>query len=197
MGNKRQHPRLDKDRNSNRLDNDIRRNAGNAHPQNSGHDHDKETGKVHMIILQKRQNKVAYVESHGCQCDCTDNDADDDAAHPYGNGAPRPLNNSGNNLISCHSRFFTKPACRHSDENRNNCCIKRRESRKHQPDKAHQGKDKMSLLFYHRQCIGNIFPGDSRKSEPLRFKMNRQKQTDIVEQRRCDSCQCHIGVGQV
>lgn len=114
---------------------------------NSGHDHDKEPGKIYIIILQKRQNKVAHVESHGCQCDCTDNDADDDAAHPYGNGAPRPLNNSGNNLISCHSCFFTEPACRHSDKNGNNGCIKRRESRKHQPDKAHQGKDKMSLLF--------------------------------------------------
>ena len=33
VGNKRQHPRLDKDRNSNRLDNDIRRNAGNAIPR--------------------------------------------------------------------------------------------------------------------------------------------------------------------
>ena len=197
MRDERKRARLDEDRHRDGLHDDIGSDARDTHAKDRGHDHDEEACEVNVIALYDGQDEVAHIEPHGCQSDGTDDDADDDAAHADRDRTFRPFDDRFQDLGRAHAGILTKPAGADGDKDGDHGRIERGEAGKHQPDEADERKHQMPLLLDDDHRIRDILLCDAGESETFRLKMDRQQKADVVEERRCDGGECHIGVRQI
>ena len=197
MRDERHSPCLDQDRNSDGLHDDVGGNTGNAHAKDGGHDHDEEACEVKVIVMNDGQDEVAHVEPHRSQCDCTDDDADDNAADTDRNRALRAFDDSRQNLVRCHSRILAEPAGADCDKDGNDSGIERREACEHEADQADERKNQVSLLLEDDLHVRNIFLGNAGKAETLCLEVDGKKKSNVVEKRRGHCGKRYVGVRQV
>ena len=188
---------VDQDRHGDGLDDDVGRDAGHAHAEDDGHDHDEEACQVDAAVVHDGQDQVAHVQAHAGERDRADDDTDDDAADPDGNGALGAFRRGGDNLVPAHARIFAQPAGHDGGENGNDGRQQRRIPGEHQPDEGNQRQDQMSLFLQDFRGLGDVFPGQAGKAQTFRFKVDGEEQSQIIQESGHDGRHHDDGVAQV
>ena len=189
MSGDRQSTGLDEYRDSNRLNDNISGNAGNAHTQNGGHDHDQQTGEVDIVVLYEGENEIAHIKADGGQGDGADDYADDYAADTDADSGAGALYGSGDNLVHAHAGLLPEPAGSYGGENTYHGAEKRRVADKHHAQQCYERNDKMPLSLQHLCGLRNIFLGKTGEAKPLRLEVDGEEQTEVVEEGRYEGRQ--------
>src|SRR5699024_11340888 len=104
-----------------------------------GHDHHQQTGEVDAAVVHDGQDEVAHVQPQAGEGDGADDDADDHAAHPHGDGSPGPLHGGGDDLVPGHAGVPAQPAGGHGGEDGDDGGVEGGIAHAHGGDEHHQG----------------------------------------------------------